>query len=119
MRSVRSTPGSTGFSGISASTTWPAPDDWPSYRSWTPLTSDSALGPEAQAVRSEERRRVWAALRQLSASDREILVLREFQDLSYAEIASMLDVPRGTVMSRLHTARLRLRARLQASAEGD
>ena len=40
---------------------------------------------------------------------REVIVLRDYQDLAYAEIAEALKIPRGTVMSRLHRARRRLR----------
>jgi len=70
-------------------------------------------GPDVMLDRSETRRMVWKAIRRLSEQDREILILREFQDLTYAEIAALLDIPRGTVMSRLHYARQRLRDRLE------
>lgn len=62
--------------------------------------------------REDLRAAVWEAIRRLSEQDREILILREFQYLTYAEIASVLDIPKGTVMSRLHNARCRLRDRL-------
>jgi len=70
---------------------------------------DHSVDPERDAGQSQLRRRVWKALRQLSDKQREILVLRDYQDLSYAEIAQTLEVPIGTVMSRLHAARKRLR----------
>jgi RNA polymerase sigma-70 factor (ECF subfamily) len=57
---------------------------------------------------------VQAALQQLSAEHREVLVLREFESLSYDEIADVLNVPRGTVESRLHRARNELREKLKA-----
>jgi RNA polymerase sigma-70 factor (ECF subfamily) len=57
----------------------------------------------------ELRRRVWSALTRLGDKQREILVLREYQDLSYGEISEVLGVPTGTVMSRLHRARRALR----------
>src|ERR1700677_3958504 len=47
---------------------------------------------------------VQAALAQLSSEHRQVLVLREFQRMSYEEIADVLDIPRGTVESRLHRA---------------
>ena len=50
-----------------------------------------------------------AALARLDPDAREILVLRDYQDLAYAEIAETLKIPMGTVMSRLHGARRRLR----------
>lgn len=49
------------------------------------------------------------AMARLSARDREILALRHFEELSYKDIASALDIPEGTVMSRLFHARRRLR----------
>ncbi|HZK49545.1 MAG TPA: sigma-70 family RNA polymerase sigma factor, partial [Thermoleophilia bacterium] len=69
--------------------------------------------PQAALERLELRRAVWDALRRLSPADSEILILREFQELSYAEIAGVLDVPPGTVMSRLHAARRRMRGLLE------
>jgi RNA polymerase sigma-70 factor (ECF subfamily) len=74
--------------------------------------ADKAPAPDVALERREARHMVWEGLRKLSARDREILILREFQDLTYAEIAAVLGIPRGTVMSRLHTARQRLRLQL-------
>ncbi|MDD4888372.1 MAG: sigma-70 family RNA polymerase sigma factor [Phycisphaerae bacterium] len=54
-----------------------------------------------------------AALQSLSPEHREVIVLREMQDLTYEEIASVLGVPRGTVESRLHRARRELRQLLE------
>ena len=70
--------------------------------------------PERLAADTERARRLWAAVGALSRSHREILVLRDFHDLQYGEIAEVLGVPVGTVMSRLHRARSALRARLEA-----
>ena len=69
--------------------------------------------PEADLRRQELRQRVWRALATLSPDKREIIVLRDFHDLSYSDIAEVLDIPIGTVMSRLHGARRQLRARLE------
>jgi RNA polymerase sigma-70 factor (ECF subfamily) len=69
--------------------------------------------PEADLHRRELRQRVWRALATLSVDKREIIVLRDFHDLSYSDIAQVLDIPIGTVMSRLHGARRQLRARLE------
>jgi len=58
-----------------------------------------------------------AALERLSARDREIIVLRHYQDLSYKDIAAAISIPEGTVMSRLFHARKRLRALLASQVE--
>jgi len=54
------------------------------------------------------------ALGQLSPEHREVLVLREFERLTYEEMAAVLSVPRGTIESRLHRARAELREKLKA-----
>lgn len=72
-----------------------------------------------QILESEEdAERVRRALGKLSPEFREILVLREYEDLSYQEIASVLGCPAGTVMSRLGRARARLRTILTEDASG-
>jgi RNA polymerase sigma-70 factor (ECF subfamily) len=55
-----------------------------------------------------------AALQELSEEHREVLVLREFEQLSYEEVATVLEIPRGTVESRIHRARAELRDKLKA-----
>ncbi len=79
-------------------------EDGPAYE-----LVDLSIDLEGDAVRTQLRRNLWQALRKLSDTQREILVLRDYQDLSYAEIAQTLGIPIGTVMSRLHAARKRLR----------
>ena len=76
-----------------------------------PIRSGGA-SPQEIAERMELRELVWDGIARVSEQDREILILREFQDLTYAEIAEVLDIPKGTVMSRLHNARRRLRDRI-------
>jgi predicted DNA-binding protein (UPF0251 family) len=56
-----------------------------------------------------EREQVRAAIQQLPLPFREIILLREYEELSYQEIAVLLDCPPGTVMSRLARARSKLR----------
>ena len=73
--------------------------------------------PEQSAIASERRRQVAAALAALPTEAREILVLREIEDLSYKEIAAVLDLPIGTVMSRLARAREKLAAGLRGHLE--
>ena len=69
--------------------------------------------PEQSALAGDRRRQVAAALAALPAEMREILVLREIEDLPYKQIAAVLDLPIGTVMSRLARARERLAAELR------
>src|SRR6201987_4477987 len=69
--------------------------------------------PEQSALEGDRRRHVAAALAALPAEAREILVLREIEDLSYKHIASVLDLPVGTVMSRLARAREKLAVELR------
>jgi RNA polymerase sigma-70 factor, ECF subfamily len=63
-------------------------------------------------VSRTETEQVQAAIQQLPVEFREIIVLREYEDLSYQQIAAILDCPVGTVMSRLGRARAKLRALL-------
>ena len=67
--------------------------------------ADPAPDPEARAQRHELQRMVWRCLAELDEPQREIIVLRDFEGLTYDEIARVLGIPRGTVMSRLHRAR--------------
>lgn len=74
---------------------------------------DQRFRPDILAGRDEMREAVWKGIGKLSEGDREIIVLRHFQHMSYQEIAESLDIPQGTVMSRLFTARKRLRSELE------
>jgi len=67
-----------------------------------------SMTPEAELIRKADAAAVKQAVDALPAPLREVLVLREFNDLSYREIADLLSVPIGTVMSRLSRARLLL-----------
>ena len=59
--------------------------------------------------------RIFAALDKLSEDQREVILLREVEGLSYKEIAEAMGIPEGTVMSRLFYARKRLQGLLQHS----
>jgi RNA polymerase sigma-70 factor (ECF subfamily) len=74
--------------------------------------------PAAQLQQRRTRLQVDAAIRALSPPLREVIVLREFEDLDYALIAKIIAVPIGTVMSRLARAREKLRAVLSKSSLG-
>ena len=67
---------------------------------------------EAELLRSVEARALQVALEALPVRFREALILRELEGLSYKEIADVMDVPIGTVMSSLARAREQLRERL-------
>ncbi len=70
------------------------------------LVSDD--NPEQALIQKETVARLRRALTQLSFKDREIITLQHFRGMSYDEIAELLRIPRGTVMSRLYYARKRL-----------
>ena len=69
---------------------------------------DESLNPERLALQIADRQMVRQALELLPVEYREVIVLREFEELSYKQIASITGVPLGTVMSRLARARQRL-----------
>ena len=73
-----------------------------------------ALSPEARLLHNADSERLRRALEQLPAEYREVIVLRELEELSYKEIADIAGVPLGTVMSRLARARRRLQQGLMA-----
>ena len=75
--------------------------------------TDSDPGPEALVSNSEQMELVQEAVLTLPDASRAVLVLREFEGLSYQEIADALEIPVGTVMSRLNYARKLLREKLE------
>jgi len=70
------------------------------------------LDPEALLQRSADTQMVRRALEELPVEYREVLVLRELEEMSYKEIAGITDLPLGTVMSRLARGRKRLQEAL-------
>ena len=70
--------------------------------------SDPAPSPQQSLERREDRRAVAQALERLSDDHRRVLILRELDGLSYDEIGAILDVPAGTVKSRIARARMAL-----------
>lgn len=75
--------------------------------------TDESLNPAVIAERNEIKDAVWRAINLLKEEEREIILLRDFQEMSYKEIATALGCPLGTVMSRLFNARQRLREQLE------
>ncbi len=67
------------------------------------------LNPEDALTLQEKQKKLWQAVNSLKPIYREILIFRDYQDLSYAEIADALGIASGTVMSRLNKARTLLR----------
>ena len=76
--------------------------------------ADPERGPERRRQRNAARELLWKALERLGDDHREIIVLKELEGFRYGEIASILEIPEGTVASRLFHAR---RALADALAE--
>jgi RNA polymerase sigma factor (sigma-70 family) len=85
---------------------------------WFNEIPDTALGPEGKALEADRAAQLRRAISNLPDSLREVLVLREFGELSYAQIAATLSVPMGTVMSRLARARDDLRKAWIGDSDG-
>lgn len=66
-------------------------------------------------IRGQEADQLARALQALAPAFREVIVLKELEDMHYKEIARIVDIPLGTVMSRLARARAMLRLQLQKS----
>lgn len=88
-------------------------DEMPGWKESIPDTGES---PVEAAERMDSRQGLEKALAQLTEDFRTILVLREVEDLDYSEIAAVLEVPVGTVRSRLARARMALRKQLESDA---
>jgi RNA polymerase sigma-70 factor, ECF subfamily len=75
--------------------------------------ADPQLGPEGIYLQEERTALMQAAIQSLPDASRAVLVLKEYEGLSYREIADALDIPIGTVMSRLNYARRVLKEKLE------
>jgi len=71
--------------------------------------ASNEMDPEQTAVRASESRSLNRAVESLPEEFREVLILRELEDMSYRDIAAALEIPQGTVMSRLARARAMLK----------
>ena len=80
------------------------------------IAAPAADEPPAVAVRKADRAQINQAIAMLPIAFREVLVLRELEDLSYSEIARIAEIPIGTVMSRLARARALMRQALAPGA---
>jgi RNA polymerase sigma-70 factor, ECF subfamily len=69
--------------------------------------------PEAECLKSEIVRRVRRAVAELPVAQREVVTLVDLEEFSYAEVAAILEIPIGTVMSRLSRARNALKEHLR------
>tara|TARA_R110001592_G_scaffold33747_4_gene116648 strand:+ start:213 stop:797 length:585 start_codon:yes stop_codon:yes gene_type:complete len=78
---------------------------------------DPGHTPLDTANRSELLQQIEFAMTSLTAEQQEILRLRHFMELSYGEIAAALNIPQGTVMSRLHSARKKLKVVLESHSK--
>ena len=75
--------------------------------------ADPQPGPEGLFLQGERTTMVQQAIQALPDASRAVLVLKEYEELSYREIADALDIPIGTVMSRLNYARRLLKEKLE------
>jgi RNA polymerase sigma-70 factor (ECF subfamily) len=80
---------------------------------WLTIPQSSYYSPEETVERLEIQEWIKKAVMSLPEDLRIVFVLREFEDLSYQEISEMLDIPIGTVESRLYRARMKLRSLLK------
>ena len=80
------------------------------------LEAHQSESPQRALQRKELHEHIYGALDQLSEDQREVILLREVEGLSYKEISEAMGIPEGTVMSRLFYARKRLQGLLQHSA---
>ena len=79
---------------------------------WAGVAAPASDEPPELAMRKAERQQIDEAIAALPVAYREVLVLREMEDLSYGDIARIAEIPLGTVMSRLARARGLMRAAL-------
>jgi RNA polymerase sigma-70 factor (ECF subfamily) len=79
-----------------------------SSRELLDLRDEESNHPDEMLEKRELAESVWRVIQELPENEKEIILLREFQEMSYQEIADLLEIPIGTVMSRLYSARKKL-----------
>ncbi|MBN2029409.1 sigma-70 family RNA polymerase sigma factor [bacterium] len=72
------------------------------------LRDEESNHPDSLFEKRELAECIWRTIQELPENEKEIILLREFQEMSYREIADLLEIPMGTVMSRLYTARKKM-----------
>lgn len=77
------------------------------------IETEKQVSPEELVIQSEKETQIWNSLNQLDERHRTVVVLRYFHELSVAEISEILSVNEGTIHSRLHSAREKLRDTLK------
>jgi RNA polymerase sigma-70 factor (ECF subfamily) len=82
------------------------------------LAAETSESPEAGLAREADRKIIWEGLNRLSSETRLAVIFRDIQDKTYEEIAEIMNVPVGTVKSRVSRGRLELAKILQTKKEG-
>jgi RNA polymerase sigma-70 factor (ECF subfamily) len=75
--------------------------------------ASSRSDPAAAYEQKELRKKLWEGIKNLPPDFKEIIILKHFRDFSYKEISEVLQIPIGTVMSRLYYARMKLKEELK------
>ncbi|MDX1641861.1 MAG: RNA polymerase sigma factor [Balneolaceae bacterium] len=78
---------------------------------WTEPKGEN--NPSKEVLREEESHLIQKTLSKLDVNDREIIVMKDLEGYTYKEIAEILDIPTGTVMSRLYTSRKRFKTHME------
>lgn len=82
------------------------------------LAAEASDGPETALDREVSRQRVWQGLNHLSSEVRTAVILRDIQGKSYEEVAAVMNIPIGTLKSRINRGRLQLARILKDKEEG-
>ena len=92
------------------------PLEWAAANDSGDWERDTEADPQLEVARQQESEQLRRAIAQLPVEHREVLILRDLEDLSYRQIATIVGCPIGTVMSRLSRARTQLAARMRQEA---
>lgn len=106
VRKITRTPASTSLDS-------PAADGGPGPDDWMPTETGSAALPGNRLEQAEVSDSLQAALAKLPPAEREVIMLRHYSDLSFAEIADLMGTPLGTALARSHRALQKLREMME------